>query len=108
MDVLTFSSSQPPLRLVAVWLGEDGRVSEVNAGVQVQVGPGRDLVARQDKVLLAVARHLGAVRPQPRNKNDLTLFFLTLISRMVYILPKTCFFGETKGIFPLNWPKIHK
>ena len=65
MDVLTFSPSQPPLRLVTGRLGEDGRVSEVDAGVEVQVGPGRDLVAGQDEVLLTVARHLGTVRPQP-------------------------------------------
>ena len=65
MDILSLAPSQPSLRLVAGRLGEDGRVSEVNAGVQVQVGPGRDLVARQDQVLLAVARHLCSVRPQP-------------------------------------------
>ena len=65
MDVLGLPASQPPLRLVRGGLGEEGRVSEVDAGVEVDVGPGGNLVARQDNVLLTVARHLRTVRPQP-------------------------------------------
>ena len=64
MDVLSLAPSQPSLRLVAGWLGEDGRVSEVDAGVEIQVGPGRDLVAGENKVLLTVAGHFCSVRPQ--------------------------------------------
>ena len=58
-------------------LGEDGRVSEVDAGVEVDVGPGGNLVARQDNVLLTVARHLRTVRPQPSKLGIKKTFYLT-------------------------------
>ena len=55
---------QPALGLVGVGGGEEGGVAEVDAGVEVEVGPGRHLVPGQHQVLLAVAGHLRAVRPQ--------------------------------------------
>ena len=64
MDLLALPSPQPPLRLVNIWPGEQVGVSEVDAGVEVQVGPGWDLVAGEDKILLAVAGHFCSVRPQ--------------------------------------------
>ena len=64
MDLLALPSPQPPLRLVNIWPGEQVGVPEVDAGVEVQVGPCRDVVARQCDVLLAVTRHLGAIGPQ--------------------------------------------
>ena len=78
MDVLSLPASQPTLRLVRGGLGEEGRVSEVDAGVEVEVGAGGDLVARQDNVLLTVAGHLRTVRPQPKHeevKNKKNFFF---------------------------------
>ena len=78
MDLLTPTVSQPPLWEVGVRVGEDFWVSEVDAGVEVEVGAGGDLVARQDNVLLTVAGHLRTVRPQPKHeevKNKKNFFF---------------------------------
>ena len=64
MDLLTLPTSQPTLRLVNIWPGEQVGIPEVDAGVEVQVGACWDGVARQRDVFLAVARHLGAIGPQ--------------------------------------------
>ena len=45
MDLLPLSPSQPALWLVEVWAGEDVAVPEVDAGVEVQVGTGWNVVA---------------------------------------------------------------
>ena len=45
MDLLPLSPSQPALWLVEVWAGEDVPVPEVDAGVEVQVCSGWNVVA---------------------------------------------------------------
>ena len=64
MDLLALPTSQPTLRLVNIWPGEQVGIPEVYAGVEVQVGACWDGVARQRDVFLAVTRHLGTIGPQ--------------------------------------------
>ena len=45
MDLLTPAVTQPPLREVEVRLREDVWVSEVDAGVEVKMGSGGDVVS---------------------------------------------------------------
>ena len=52
MDVVTLSAPQPPLGPVLVGLGKQARVPEVDARVEVDMGPGRDVVAAQPRVLV--------------------------------------------------------
>ena len=45
MDLLTLPTSQPTLRLVNIWPGEQVGIPEVDAGVEVQVSAGWNVVA---------------------------------------------------------------
>lgn len=45
VNLLTSAITKPPLRKVNVRVREDGRVSEVDAGVEVKMSSGRNVVS---------------------------------------------------------------
>ena len=45
MNLLTSSVTKPSLRKMSVGVREDGRVSEVDTGVEVKMGSGRNVVS---------------------------------------------------------------
>ena len=73
MDLLTPTVSQPPLWEVGVRVGEDFRVSEVDAGVEIEMCSGGDVVPGQHEVLLTVPGYLRSVRPQSDCYNEYSI-----------------------------------